>query len=286
MGSIGVVFTKFDQTGQSYTDAAAGTLRYSRTPFWEFLSAGVSGAVSSIRVLPGAGAPAVILFHDALPLLASFDGEFMQFTNASQVMFNLNLSGDLAAFNNDATSMLVVQTQLATEFRFGFTEQVVPEWNSFLDDTLPSDVERVGNPTVRWVAFPEGDQHLNPDRVYVRIKQQLNVVLENWSDYEATITYWVRFRADGGNVVASVPKWAYWVEGGIFSGAIADELEPKVQAGATDLKNKLNSGLGAIPGGVTAVYLLPGNQVTQIDEGFHNVHWSSSRGDATVVVQF
>jgi hypothetical protein len=285
MGSISAVFTKFDQTGQSYTDGAGGALRYSRTPFWDFLGTGVGGSVSSIRVLPGPGAPAVILFHDASPL-ASFDGEFMQCTNASQVMFNLNLSGELADFNNDATSMLVVQTQLATEFRFSFTEKVVPEWTKFLDQTLPSDVQRIGNPMVRWIAFPENDEHLNPDRVYVRIKQKLNVVLENWSDYEARITYWVRFRANGGKVVASVAKWAYWVEGGIFSGAIADELEPKVKNGATDLKNKLNAALGAIPSGVSSVYMLPGHQVTSIEEGVHNVHWSSSRGDATIVVQF
>jgi hypothetical protein len=285
MGSIGAVFTGFDQTGQSYVDAAGGSLRYSRTPFSEFLSTSVAGGVSSIRVLPGAGAPTVILFRDDFPLV-SFDGEFMQVTNASQGMFDLNLSGDLAAFNNDATSMLVVQTQLDTEFRFSITEEVVPKWNSFLDNALPSNILKVGSPTVKWIAFPENVQHLNPDRVYVRIKQKLFVVLENWSDYEASITYWVRFRADGGNVVASVPKWAYWVEGGIFSGAIADELEPEVEQGATDLKDQLNSGLGAIPGGVSAVYLLPGNQVTQIAEGFHNVHWSSSHGDATVVVQF
>jgi hypothetical protein len=285
MGSIGTAFTKLDQKGQSYTDGAGGNLRYSRTPFWEFLGAGVSGAVSSVRVLPGPGAPALILFQDQSPF-ASFDGVFMQFTNASQEIFDLDLAGDLAAFNNKASSMLVVQTQLDPEFRFSFAEKVVPEWNNFLDDTLPSDVERVGDPSVRWVAFPENDEHLNPDRIYVRIKQNLNVVLENWSDYDATISYWVRFRADGGKAVASVAKWAYWVEGGIFSGAIADELEPKVKNGATDLKDKLNTALGAVPSGVAAVYMLPGNQVTQIDEGFLNVHWSSSRGDATVVIQF
>jgi hypothetical protein len=285
MGSIGSVFTGFNQTGQSYLDAAGGSLRYARTPFSEFSSTSVAGNVSSIRVLPGAGAPTVILFRDDFPLV-SFEGDFMQFTNASQGTFDLNLSGELAAFNNDATSMLVLQTQLDTEFRFSITAEVVPAWNSFLNNTLPSNILKVGSPTVKWVAFPENVEHLNPDRVYVRIKQKLFVVLENWSDYEASITYWVRFRADGGNVVASVPKWAYWVEGGIFSGAIADELEPKVEQGATDLKDQLNAGLGAIPGGVSSVYLLPGNQLTQIAAGSLNVHWSSSYGDATVVVQF
>lgn len=285
MGSIAAVFTKFDQTGASYADGTGGAHRYARTPFSAFLGTGVFGAVSSVRVLPGAGAPTVILFQDASPL-ASFDGEFMQCTNASTESFDLNLDGTLADFNNDATSMLVVQTQLAPEFRFSFTDKVVPEWITFLDQTLPSDVERVGTPAVRWVAFPHGDPFLNPDRIYVRIKQKLNVVLENWSDYEASITYWVRFRASGKKVLASVAKWAYWVEGGIFSGAIADELEPKVKNGAADLKNKLNVALGAIPSSVSGVYMLPGHQLTQIDDGFHNVHWSSSRGDATVVVQF
>ena len=52
MGSIGSVFTKFDQAGKSYTDGAGGSLRYSRTPSWEFLGTGVASAVSSVRVLP------------------------------------------------------------------------------------------------------------------------------------------------------------------------------------------------------------------------------------------
>ena len=49
----------------------------------------------------------------------------MQFTNASAGSFDLNLDGTLIDFNNDATSMLVVQTQLAPEFRFSFTDKVV-----------------------------------------------------------------------------------------------------------------------------------------------------------------
>src|SRR5262245_61944692 len=283
MGSIATVFTKFDQAGQSYTDGAHRSHRYARTSFWDFLGTPAGGSVSSIRVLPGPGAPTLILFHD-LPM-NSFDGEFMQFTNAANSKFDLDLSGDLAEFNNEATSMLVVQTQLASEFRFNFSETVVPQWNKFVDKKLPSDVKRVGDPSIRWVAFPENVEHLNPDRIYVRIRQKLNVILENWSDYEATMTYWVRFRTDGGKVVSVVSKWACWVEGGIFAGEIIDELGPKVEAGTTDLKNELNSALGAIPGNVTSVYMLPGNQVKTIDEGFQNVHWSSSRGDATVVVQ-
>jgi hypothetical protein len=286
MGSKAGVYTKFNQQGQSYVDLAEGDLRYARTPFSEFIGTGVFGQVSSISVAPGGGAPALILFRDSLPgPFSSFDGEFMQFTNASDVTFSIDLAGTLAAFNNTATSMLVLQTQLATEFRISFQDTVVPEWNKFLNETLPSNILKIGNPTVRWVAFPENDQHLNPDRVYVRIKQKIIVVLENWSDYDASFTYWIRFRAQGGNAVASVSKWAYWVEGGIFSGSIGDELEPKVISGATDLATRLNSALGGIPGGVTGVYLLPGKQTTQVGEGFQNVHWSNSRGDATVVVQ-
>lgn len=285
MGAKAAVYTKFDQTGQSYVDVTDDNSRYARTPTYEFLSTGVFAGVSSISVAPGPGAPALILFRDNLYLpFVGFDGEFMQFTNASDVTFNQDLAGDLGPFNNAATSMLVVQTQLSDEFRISFQTTVVPEWNDFLDETLPSNIERIGNPTVRWVAFPEGQSYLNPDRVYVRIKQKILVVLENWYDYEASFTYWIRFRASNGNAVASVSKWAYWVESGIFSGSIADELEPRVKSGAADLATRLNDALDAL-NGVTSVYLLPGNQTAQVGQGFHNIHWSNSRADATVVVQ-
>lgn len=156
MGSKAGVYTKFNQKGQSYVDLAEGDLRYARTPFSDFIGTGVFGQVSSIGVAPGGGAPALILFRGSLPVpFASFDGEFMQFTNASDVTFNLDLAGTLAAFNNAATSMLVLQTQLATEFRISFQDTVVPEWNQFLNETLPSDILKIGDPSVRWVAFPK-----------------------------------------------------------------------------------------------------------------------------------
>lgn len=288
MGAKAAVYTKFDQTGQSYVDVTDDNLRYARTPLYEFLGTGVFGGVSSISVAPGAGAPALILFRDTIDdiyvPLVGFDGEFMQFTNASDVTFHQDLAGDLQPFNNAATSMLVVQTQLANEFRISFQTTVVPEWNDFLEETLPSNIQKVGNPTVRWVAFPEGQPHLSSNRVYVRIRQKIIVELENWSDYDASFTYWIRFRAEDGKARASVSRWFYWVEGGIFAGSIGDELEPKVKAGAGDLTDKLNSALDALSG-VTSVYLLPGNQTAEVDEGFHNVHWSNSRSDATVVIQ-
>lgn len=285
MGAKAAVYTKFDQTGQSYADATDDNLRYARTPLYEFLGTGVYGGVSSISVAPGAGAPALILFRDNIYVpLVGFDGEFMQFTNASDVTFHLDLAGDLQAFNNAATSMLVVQTQLADEFRISFQTTVVPEWNDFLEETLPSNIQKVANPTVRWVAFPQDQPYLSSNRVYVRIKQKIIVELENWFDYDASFTYWIRFRAEDGKARASVSQWSYWVEGGIFTGSIADELEPKVDSGADDVTEKLNSALDALSG-VTSVYLLPGNQTAEVAEGFHNVHWSNSRSDATVVIQ-
>lgn len=285
MGSIAEVFTGFNQAGKTYTDGASGNLRYARTNYWQFLDAGISGEVSSIRVFAGSGAPALLLFRadPLIPWLYTFHGEFMQFTNASDIVFDLNLDGNLAPFNDDARSMLVVQTQLASETRLSFRDTFASQWNQFLDQNLPGDIERIGDPHIRWDAFVSYE-NLNPDRIYIRIKQKLNVVLDWWSDYEASIKYWIRLWASGGGVVAGVKRWEYWVEGGLFSSDIAEELEPKVAAGAGQLESKLNTALAPIAG-VTDVYFLPGKQTAQVKAGYHDVHWEDTRGDVTVVIQ-
>ncbi len=284
MGAVTSVHTGFNQSGTTYVDGAGSGERYSRTNTSQFISAGVSGKVSSVRAYAGAGSPALLLFAglDYAPFV-SFRGEFMHFTNASNIPLELNLDGTLAPFNNRATSMLVAQTQLGPEIKVGLASVFVPQWNSVLDQLLPSNVERVGNPTLRWEPFPSME-FLNSNRIYVRVKQKLNVVLENWSDYKAWIKYWFRFRAVGGGAVdAVVPRWEYWVEGGIFADDIAEELEPQVINGRNELEKKLDA--LPFPPGVTSVYLLPGTQTHQVQPGAWDVHWSHTDGDVTVVFQ-
>ena len=284
MGAMAGVFTGFNQAGKSYVDFT-GDHRYARTTWSELENAGVAFDMSSVRVFSGQGAPALILFSGQTisPLPEDFAGEFMQFTNASDVTFNQNLDGTLAEFNNAATSMLVVRTQLAPETKLSFKTLFTPAWDKFLDGNLPSDVERVGEPAVGWVAFSSYG-NLDPDKIYIRIDQQLNVVMDWWSDYEAWITYFVKLSASGGGIVAGVKRWEYWVEGGLFSDAVAAELEPNVASGATTLANALNTAFAPFSS-VTDLYLLPGNQTTKVAEGNHDVHWDDARNDVTLVIQ-
>jgi hypothetical protein len=283
-GTIATVHAGFNQNGVTYVDGADGGERYSRTDALHLILAAVSQKISSVRVFAGTGSPALLLFRGpGNDPFRSFRGEFMQFTNASDVPMEINLDQDLGPFNNAATSMLVMPTQLGPEIKVGLAEVFVPEWNTVLAQLLPGDVEKVGNPTLRWEPFPPNTEFLNPNRVYIRVKQKLNVVLENWSDYKAWIKYWFRLRLKDGGVDAVVPRWEFWVEGGVFADDIAEQLEPQVISGRNELESKLDA--MTFPTGVTSVYLLPGTQTHQVQQGAWDVHWSNTDGDVTIVFQ-
>src|SRR6266496_3504377 len=98
------VHTGLNQTGTFFSASAFEPQRYAHVEFSQMQNAGVANAVSSIRVMAGLGAPALILFAMDLgdsawnPYSLNFSGEFMQFTNGGDIPFKLNLDGQLAGF--------------------------------------------------------------------------------------------------------------------------------------------------------------------------------------------
>jgi hypothetical protein len=266
------------------------------------IDAGVHKAVSSARIYAGTGAPTLILFRGNYPgngglfdwdyatdtSQLSFHGEFLQFTNGMNQVLDVDFDSEFAAFNNVGGSLLVVRTEDAPEQRLSVKALVTPSWNSFFDQNMPADVERVGDPTFSWHAFSAygvDGASLNPDRIYIKIKQKLNLVISGWSDYEAWVKFWIRLRADGsGGITGGVRMYEWWVEGGVFTDVVAAILDPNVALAAIQLDNAIPAAVAGLNGSVTDVYFLPGPPAPLTGGGVV-VWWSDTRGDVTMVVQ-
>jgi hypothetical protein len=299
------VYTGFKQAGTTYLSDTGDPGRYGRTYWSEMIDAGVHKAVSSARIYAGQGAPTLILFKGNYPgsggswdwdiagdtSQASFHGPFLQLTNGTSDAWDveLNVPATTSWFNDGAGSLLVVRTELASEQRLSVKSLVTPLWNSFFDQNMPGTVEQVGDPFISWHAFSAYSVEsaaLNPDRIYIQIKQKLNIVLDGWSDYEAWVKFWIRLRADGsGGVTGGVRMYEWWVEGGIFSGVVAAILDPNVALAAVQLENAIIAAVAGIDGGVTDVYYLPGSPAPLAGGGKVVIWGGDTRGDVTMVIQ-
>ncbi len=159
------------------------------------------------------------------------------------------------------------------------------------DARLGSKAKRKGDPTLTWTMFPQGVSHLNPARRYLKISQRLQIIISAWPDYDARITYHFHlFLDNAGRLRGNVSRWHYWVEGGIKSGAIADQLEPSVIAGMKKLNEKLDEQLGNIAFTFSDVYLLPGRQIPSgssfaVMSPATGVTTGSTLGDGAIVLQ-
>jgi len=301
--ALASIFTGWNQTGSTLSETAGDPGRYGRVPYADMLA-----STSSVRIFAGAGAPALILFNHNPSLdfehfldpewkasMLSFHGEFIQFTNGGKNPWDLNLNEnvfglDVSLWNNAATSMLVVRTEDAPEQRLSFRSIILQPWRDFFDTELPNEAQRVGDPVIHWHAFTSygagSDGWLNPDRIYIYMRQNLSVDPGGdwWWAYDVTVRYWIGLRADGnGGVVAWVRRYEWWVESGVLTDLVAAIVEPNVELGAIEIENRLNAGLAALQG-VTDVYLLPGTQSGQVG-GAHGAWWSDTRGDVTLVIQ-
>ncbi len=101
-----------------------------------------------------------------------------------------------------------------------------------------------------------------PDRNFVSIEQNLNVAIDWWPDYDAQVRYDIYLYLNANGNVWGYSYYPYvWVEGGIFSGKIFNELYPKLKEGAHTLTQKIQSKLSLLSfKKFSGLYLLPGNK--------------------------
>lgn len=240
--------------------------------------------LSSIEVAASSSATAnAILFSNDISgifSIGNFAGDFRQVVAAKKGAANFANLTDFG-FNDRTRSILLVNTNRAPEIRLSFRDQFLDTWNKTLDDQLGSDASRIGDPLMTWAAFPEGVSYLSPDQIYLQITQSLNINIDWWPDYDASITYHLFLFLDGAHKLQGhCQRWSAWVEGGVKSGGIMDRLWPKVVSGVATLNDKLKDSLGALPA-LKDFYYLPGRQIGALEGVSSGTTWD----DVTLVAE-
>ncbi|MHA1948505.1 MAG: hypothetical protein ACW987_01445 [Candidatus Thorarchaeota archaeon] len=157
-----------------------------------------------------------------------YNGSFLQITNPmnSGSEFNLNRFSDYG-FNDVAASLMEVNTR--SMFRYSFRDLFLQDWRTSIDDELGGRASRTGDPIMTWEMWPQNISFLDANQRYLKISQKIRIDVNNWWDYDASITYHLRLFLDGsGRLRGRCVRWAYWVESGMKSGQIAERLEPLV----------------------------------------------------------
>lgn len=244
--------------------------------------------LSSIEVSSSSTATAnAILFSNRAPgpfdigiSVGDFAGDFRQVVapkNGAPRFANMTDFG----FNDRTRSILLVNTNRRLEFRVSFRDQFLDTWNNTLDDQLGSSASRTGDPLMTWAAFPKGISYLSSDQIYLQISQGLNINIDWWPDYDASITYHLYLYLDGAKKLQGYcQRWSAWVESGIKSGGIMDQLWPKVVAGVTTLNNSLTQAFQSLPA-FNDFYYLPGRQVSPVAGVASGTTWD----DVTLVFE-
>lgn len=226
-------------------------------------------AMSSLRLHASDTASAnIIAFSNDIaggPTTGDFAGDYLQFITARHgAEIRVNLLD--FQFNDRTRSILLVNTNRAPEFRVSFRDQFLDTWNTTLDPLLGSQASRKGDPLMTWTAFPEGTSYLASDQIYLQITQALNINLDWWPDYNATVTYHLYLYLDGSRQLQGYcQRWAAWVEGGIKHDQILDKLWDKVVAGVAIINGKLKANLAGLPA-FNDFYYLPGRQLAPLDD--------------------
>lgn len=160
------------------------------------------------------------------------------------------------SLNDDIESALLINRN-KNELVLGLKEYIAPDFISGMDEKLAgTQVSRSGEPRIYSLFWPGHDS----SRTFVSIEQDLHVALDWWPDYDAQVRYDVFLYLDANRHIQGYVAWVYvWVEGGIFSGKIYNELQPKLVAGAGTLTEKIQAKLSLFSFTTFRdLYLMPG----------------------------
>ena len=289
IAALSAVFTNSNQSGTARLFGVGASERTRRVPRSSMQTFGIYANLSSATVYSTSRSDGTLILFK--PLFGLFDlgdyaGEFMQITNRSGSGSALDVDAFSAhAFNDQPRSMLFVAARKETdEFRISFRDIFLNRWKQVIDGELSgSEARRSGDPTLTWELWPTGVSHLSSSSQYLKVHQRLRIEIDWWPDYDASITYHIRLYLSGsGRLQAYVARWAYWVEGGVKSGSIADKLEPKVKDGMSTLNAELSDQLNLLSGfSFEDLYYLPGNQTSREPTG---VRTGSTFDDVTIVL--
>ena len=267
--SISVLSTIFEDVNRGGSARLLGVgndQRYHAFPRDDLIWIDMYRRISSASLYGASNADPTLIFVDTTPFafydLGGFNGRFLQVSNTGSGERVVNLTDH--GMNDKTSALLMAATGRGSEFRVSFRDVFLDTWRTVLDNQLSgSGASRDGDPTLTWEMFPQNVSYLNPNRTYLKIHQNLDIEIDWWPDYVASITYHLFLYVTGGNLRGGVHRWAYWIEGGAKSDDIADELEPAVIAGMNTLNDELSRRLSGFDGfGLDGVYFLPGRQTS------------------------
>lgn len=283
LSMLSTVFTGSNQTGAGRVFGLGKSHVYHAIGRSDMSSSGILNDLSSATVFSSSDCDAtLLLFGPTSSSDPDYTGTFQQITNRKDAPHELDVNLP-SAINDKAASMLLVGANRGIEIRQSFRDLFLARWNSTLDAQLHgSQARRQGNPVLTWEMFPKGISYLDSSRRYLKIHQPLKIVLDWWPDYNANITYHLYLYLDGGKRLRGyVARWAYWVESGIKSGAIAKSLEPKVISGMSTLNSQLNDQFNTITFQFSDLYYLPGRQMSRAPTGMIS---GTTWDDTTIVL--
>jgi hypothetical protein len=275
---VGFLFSQDNRQGQSLLVGVGHGDRYNPIRSDTLHNRGLYANIHSVELdtTVEADGNIVLLQND------DFSGSFFQMSDAPS-------QGDewWHTWGHVGSVLLVASSkQGSSETRLSFRDQFLNQWDSFLDAKLQGGrASREGDPTLTWEMFPANVSYLDSNLAYLKIYQPLHIHMPwYWSDYAASLTYHIYLYVNGDHHVRVWgARWAYWVEGGLKSGKIADQLEPQVKAGLSALQDQLNqqfAGLDAL-GTVSDVYYLPGRQTESLGTGALT---GNTNDDITIVI--
>jgi hypothetical protein len=282
------VFSGANQTGVARFYGVGTSERYRRVRRADLSSVGLLSAISSVTDYSSSTASTTLLLFGVpgLPSWAAFpdfQGKYVQITNmksGSELDVNLSAHG----FDNETTSLLLVATSRKNETRISFRDIFLSKWKTIIDAKLSGGAKRSGDPILTWEMFPQGISYLDANRMYLKIHQKLDIEIDWWPDYEASLTYHVFLYLDGAkHLKGYVARWAYWIEGGAKADDIEDKLRPAVISGMSTLNNELTTQLNLLSAFTfSGLYYLPGRQLSAAGTGVKS-GWTTD--DVTVVLQ-
>jgi len=175
--------------------------------------------ISSLYVDASAGEVGgeVILFQHS-----RFRGRYVIFSTTPGNPTLRNWVSYVGSFINDRTSSILIVRRFNNEVTLPFVSSYPGDLRDEIRDFV-SSVPRIrprGNPTITWDMWPNFDR-----RRFIYIRIPIRVDVPNWFDYDAEVRYWIYpYVNTTGTLRAYIAWYGAWVEGGVKSGSILDQL--------------------------------------------------------------
>jgi hypothetical protein len=272
--SVTNTFWKDINFAGSTTSSDSGPYRY----FWNKYGSNENDTFSSMRAWAAGHRGNVYAFEHI-----NFDGAFAALNVGGKFSSSWwSYLGD--AFNDKVSSSLIVarapkEKETEVALRANVTSQFI---NIFDTKTQGKPVSRSGDPRMYVTYFPAYD----PDKAFATIEQALTVQVRiplktrikiwnpfgddyyieidlgqvRWSDYAAQVRYDILFFVGQDGKLHGQAWWSHvWVESGVFSQEVHDQLAPDLHGATGDLTAAIESALALLARKrIADVYLLPG----------------------------